>query len=811
MKNISKQRDPSKDIKEISEAANKQIKQLLKEISISTSNEEEELLRRYRVESQEITKKMDAWLKDENKESKKNDFPHLTAWFFGACSGEWMARSLYRGALPGTGGFLLIANDKRILIDPGAGTFRAMTSDNVKEFPKFVNLIISTHAHWDCTRDLQLLILAACPTSDDIPTTSQQITNTPKLLAHKSVLWGLKKPEEHNLIQLITGSKNVDYTQNADLQKRLESFTNIHPAAMSIYDLEKRLQGRYEELDIGKTYHVTKDDHSIEITARKSYHKVTYEEIGLPSLDIIVHGPNNRSIRCVYLADTEYAPELAEQYNKYGKINLLVINVKTLDVLPQNTKTGKVLDSFTKKHLGWKGLVHLTQDFKKLDILDSNAHIVLRAWGIETVTQIGEDGRLEAFPEKLRTIKKVYERILTSEHPKGKKWGNLKAIIPDITRIDISRINERELLDINYEHIRQPYSSDVGEVRHFGHVYYRSKEMVEVVHQAKMASRAPGNNRPPQNVLILGETGTGKDELAVAMHEWAAKFNNKPGELFIASAPTLPTELAWDTWVGHVKGAFTGAEKETDGIYKKAGEGTIVIQEIGDMPLRHQAQLLQVLQDRKYSKLGRPEKSETLCAQIIATTDKDLGNAVRTGIFRQQLIQRFDVIIQIPPLRKRRDDIPAIIQGALLRENLQQLIHPDLDVVELLMNSKYLWPGNVRQLLRVLRHAADTAEWSLKSVGTIADREEKWSLECSDIFYEEKQDKLINELDDIDKKIVDCIGSKAMGQKEIYENLLITRKDLNKNTFKSRLYKLVDRGILRKGQARGKNTKYTLN
>lgn len=204
-------------------------------------------------------------------------------------------------------------------------------------------------------------------------------------------------------------------------------------------------------------------------------------------------------------------------------------------------------------------------------------------------------------------------------------------------------------------------------------------------------------------VLIRGETGTGKELVARAIH-FNGILENNP---FIpVDCASLPEDLLESELFGHEKGAFTGAIARKLGKFELACGGTLFLDEIGNLELSTQAKLLRALQEKRIERVGgaKPIKTEV---RIIAATHRDIAKAVREGSFREDLYYRLNVVlINLPPLRERRDDIPLLVEHFLRRycsESQGRLKYVPLEVIDLLM--RYNWPGNVRELENVIERA----------------------------------------------------------------------------------------------------------
>ena len=208
-------------------------------------------------------------------------------------------------------------------------------------------------------------------------------------------------------------------------------------------------------------------------------------------------------------------------------------------------------------------------------------------------------------------------------------------------------------------------------------------------------------------VLLLGETGTGKEVLAHAIHAMSPR-HDKP---FVrVQCGAIPESLLDSELFGHEKGAFTGATALRYGRFERAHQGTIFLDEIGELTAEAQVKLLRVLQEKEFERVGG---SETLRAdvRVIAATHRDLQALVREGRFREDLFFRLDVFpLTIPPLRQRREDIPQLLQYFVTRKcrelNLPAPPSPDAETLGNLLS--YVWPGNVRELQNVVERALIT-------------------------------------------------------------------------------------------------------
>jgi transcriptional regulator with GAF, ATPase, and Fis domain len=204
-------------------------------------------------------------------------------------------------------------------------------------------------------------------------------------------------------------------------------------------------------------------------------------------------------------------------------------------------------------------------------------------------------------------------------------------------------------------------------------------------------------------VLITGETGTGKELIARAIH----KGSQRAGHAFIAvNCAAIPSSLIASELFGHEKGAFTGALQRRQGRFELAHSGTIFLDEIGELPVETQVALLRVLQERQFERVGGSRAIST-DVRIIAATNRDLPAAIASGTFRTDLFYRLNVFpIDVPPLRNRKEDIPMLVEYFVKRyaENLRKRI-TRIDKNTLKLCQSYHWPGNIRELQNIVERS----------------------------------------------------------------------------------------------------------
>jgi PAS domain S-box-containing protein len=231
----------------------------------------------------------------------------------------------------------------------------------------------------------------------------------------------------------------------------------------------------------------------------------------------------------------------------------------------------------------------------------------------------------------------------------------------------------------------------------FSHIVGKNMKMQRIYHLIEVVSQTSST------VLVQGETGTGKDLIARAIHYNSPR---RDGPFVKVSCAALPETLLESEFFGHKRGAFTGAIKDKPGRFSIANGGTIFLDEVGEIPVGVQAKLLRVLEEQEFEPLGGTN-SVTVDVRIIAATNRDLEEAMREKKFREDLYYRLNVItISIPPLSDRSDDIPLLIDHFIRKYNRKmkkRISSVSQGAMDVLLD--YAWPGNVRQLEHAIEHA----------------------------------------------------------------------------------------------------------
>jgi len=250
----------------------------------------------------------------------------------------------------------------------------------------------------------------------------------------------------------------------------------------------------------------------------------------------------------------------------------------------------------------------------------------------------------------------------------------------------IQRVQEKE----NLKSENKTLKSEIGKNYNFENIIAKSSQMLKIFETIKRLSTFD------TTVLVSGESGTGKELIAKALHYNSKRKNKK----FIAvNCGAIPENLMESEFFGHKKGSFTGASSDKTGLFEEANNGTIFLDELGEMPKQLQVKLLRVLQEKEIQRVG-DEKTRKIDVRIIAATLKDLEKEVKEGKFREDLFYRLNVInLKLPPLRERKEDLIELINYFILKfnkiHNLKVKSFPKNVMTKLLNHN---WPGNVREL-----------------------------------------------------------------------------------------------------------------
>ncbi|HZT37797.1 MAG TPA: sigma-54 dependent transcriptional regulator [Bryobacteraceae bacterium] len=313
--------------------------------------------------------------------------------------------------------------------------------------------------------------------------------------------------------------------------------------------------------------------------------------------------------------------------------------------------------------------------------------------GMELLRRLKEDSALCPAAIVLTAYGNV-DTAITTVHEYGAFWFIEKPIRPRAFRILLERAIAQHRLVERSERLERELSSH----GHIGDLVGTSAAMQEVFFLIRQAAPTRAS------VLVTGESGTGKELVARAIHDLSPR---RDGPFIAVNCAAIPESLIESELFGHEKGAFTGALTRRAGCFELAGQGTLLLDEIGDMPLSLQAKLLRVLEDRRIRRLGAPSETE-VDVRVIASTNKDLRELVAAGSFREDLFFRLSVLhIALPPLRDRLEELPALCSALITRINaLHNTRITSVDGAVLGALRRHDWPGNVRELRNILERAA---------------------------------------------------------------------------------------------------------
>ena len=256
---------------------------------------------------------------------------------------------------------------------------------------------------------------------------------------------------------------------------------------------------------------------------------------------------------------------------------------------------------------------------------------------------------------------------------------------------EIARLKEE--LERERDYLREEVSVSMN----FGRIVGESPALRAMLAQIEAVADTPAS------VLIIGETGTGKELVAHAIH---ARSSRADGPLVKVNCASVPHELFESEFFGHVRGAFTGAHRDRVGRFELADGGTIFLDEVGEIPLTLQGKLLRVLQEKEFERVGE-ERSRSVDVRVIAATNKDLEKSVEAGEFREDLYYRLMVFpVHVPPLRKRRGDV-LMLAVHFLEQVCREFGRPCPALTQAQVDAlqRYDWPGNIRELKNVIERA----------------------------------------------------------------------------------------------------------
>ncbi len=342
----------------------------------------------------------------------------------------------------------------------------------------------------------------------------------------------------------------------------------------------------------------------------------------------------------------------------------------------------------TTAESGEKGIELFEKEYHDIVFLDNKLPGIQGLEVLKKLKQLRDDVYI-VFMTAFGSIETAVEAIKAGAYEYINKPFNLDEI-----RLLLQSIKEKIDLVNEVQLLRREKPSDLT----FNHIIGNSPAIQKAIQLAKRIAKSEATT-----VLLLGESGTGKDIFATAIHNESNR-NKRP---FVAiNCATLPENLLESELFGHERGAFTGAHKLKKGLLEIADGGTVFLNEIGEMPPNTQTKLLTVLEYKTFRRVGGNENIH-VDVRIIAATNRDLDAAVQEGKFRLDLLYRLKVFqIKLPPLRERKEDIPLLIDHFVqylskkFGKNIKGLTEESRKILQ-----QYEWPGNVRELINVLERA----------------------------------------------------------------------------------------------------------
>jgi DNA-binding NtrC family response regulator len=345
-----------------------------------------------------------------------------------------------------------------------------------------------------------------------------------------------------------------------------------------------------------------------------------------------------------------------------------------------------------------------------------------------------------------------------------KPWNNEKLLV-----IASNAIKQRQLMSENLQ-LRRALKERFG----YSNIIGKSEKILKVLDLVTQVAASRST------ILIQGESGTGKELIAKAVH---LKSQRAERTFVPVNSGSMPVDLLESTLFGHVRGAFTSAIASKKGLFEVADQGTIFFDEIGTISVETQAKLLRVIQEKEFMRLGATDTIK-VDARIIAATNVDLKRLVEEGRFREDLYYRLNVInIQLPPLRERKEDIPALVEffaKKYCEENGRPTYRFSSEALKVLMD--YHWPGNVRELENVVERAVVLSQDEIIGRDLLPESIVSPSLRFATLssFPLTKDTSLFEVIDSFERRvIIEMLEQTGWSQTEAADNFRIPLSTLN--------------------------------
>lgn len=439
-------------------------------------------------------------------------------------------------------------------------------------------------------------------------------------------------------------------------------------------------------------------------------------------------------------------------------------NLRVTRVNPAAEKVFKcprdeILGQFFTRFLGSKDVEKINRLIKELDNLPEDQRYLWIPGGLQVICADGQRFQAEATLAQFEMQKETYYTLI------------------------LRNVNERleaeqkiHSLTVEAEYLKE----EIKTILNFDEIIGQSEPMLRVLQEVAQVADTDAT------VLILGETGTGKELIARAIHS-ASRRRDKP--LIKVNCAAIPASLIESEFFGHEQGAFTGATKKREGRFALADGGTIFLDEIGELPLDLQVKLLRVLQEGEFELVGSSH-TRKVDVRVIAATNRDLYKAVKDGKFREDLYYRLNVFpIEVPPLRERGDDIVLIATTLAQRfaERMGRTIESlsDRDIRRLKF---YSWPGNVRELQNVFERAVITSQGGRLNLDRALPETDKYSSATSTAPVGEKSQLIhtVHEIEELERQNL-IRALEATGWRVSGENGAARLLGINSSTLSSRM------------------------
>ncbi|MBI5074132.1 MAG: sigma-54-dependent Fis family transcriptional regulator [Nitrospirae bacterium] len=376
--------------------------------------------------------------------------------------------------------------------------------------------------------------------------------------------------------------------------------------------------------------------------------------------------------------------------------------------------------------------------------------------GIELLKRCREQN-----PEQLIIVMTAFASLETAVE--ALRGGAYDYIIKPIIHEEIKRIAKNALRERSLRAENAILKKQIGDRYDFEHIIGQSRAVLSLIEEVKKIADSKSN------VLLLGDTGTGKELFARSIHYSSSR---KDKQFIPINCSAIPDNLLESELFGYMKGAFTGAVSNKRGLFEEADGGTVFLDEIGDLSHQLQAKLLRVIDDREIRPLGSVQ-SKRVDIRLITATNRDLTKSVADGSFREDLFYRINVIrLELPPLRERKDDIIVLADHFLRKyadEIGKEVRRIDNAAAKILLD--YHWPGNVRELQNIIERAVLITDGPALLAEHLPE-----SLKMGNLFPAIALDKALS-IEDYTKEFI-TVYQNRFNEQELSTMLGITRKSL---------------------------------